>query len=82
MQWAIPLRLQPFRNPPLKSLPQTKSFTSDRSRASSLSASDSHDEMDRVLMPGLPMAHNLEFEEILPVREYDKFAEDIKRRWK
>lgn len=43
---------------------------------------DSHDEMDRVLMAGLPMAHHLEFEEILPVREYEKFADDLKRRWK
>jgi len=27
---------------------------------------DSHDEMDRILMAGLPMAHVLEWEEVLP----------------
>ena len=43
---------------------------------------DSHDEMDQVLMAGLPMAAYLEFEEILPVREYESFADDLKRRWK
>ncbi|BBL79784.1 hypothetical protein RxyAA322_16380 [Rubrobacter xylanophilus] len=36
---------------------------------------DSHDELDRILMAGLPMA------EVLPVREYTAFAEDIRRRW-
>jgi muconolactone delta-isomerase len=41
----------------------------------------SHDEMDRVLMAGLPMAHVLEWEELLPVRDYADFAEDVKRRW-
>jgi muconolactone delta-isomerase len=43
---------------------------------------DSHDEMDRILMAGLPMAHVLEWEEVLPVREYADFADDVKRRWK
>ncbi len=43
---------------------------------------DSHDEMDRVLMAGLPMAHVLEWEELLSVREYSDFADDVKRRWK
>ena len=43
---------------------------------------DSHDEMDRIIMAGLPMAAYLEFEEILPVREYESFAADLKRRWK
>lgn len=42
---------------------------------------DSHDEMDRVLMAGLPMAHVLEWEELLPLRNYADFAEDVKRRW-
>jgi hypothetical protein len=32
-------------------------------------------------MTGLPMAHYLEFEEILPVRPYEGFAEDVRRRW-
>ncbi len=43
---------------------------------------DSHDEIDRLLLAGLPMAHYLEFEEIVPVRAYENFAEDVKRRWK
>ena len=43
---------------------------------------ESHDELDRIFMAGLPMAHYLEFEEILAVREYEAFAADIKRRWK
>ena len=43
---------------------------------------DSHDELDRILMAGVPMANVLEVEEILPIREYEHFAEDVKRRWK
>jgi muconolactone D-isomerase len=43
---------------------------------------ESHDEMDQIIMAALPMAHNLEFEQILPLREYDRFAADLKRRWK
>ncbi len=42
----------------------------------------SHDELDQIIMAGLPIAHNLEWEEILPVREYESFASDVKRRWK
>lgn len=42
---------------------------------------DSHDELDQIIMAGLPMAHNLEIAEILPVREYAAFAEDVRRRW-
>jgi muconolactone D-isomerase len=42
----------------------------------------SHDELDQIFMAALPIAHNLEFEEILPVREYESFASDVKRRWK
>ena len=30
-------------------------------------------------MAGLPIAHNLEIAEILPVREYTAFAEDLQR---
>ncbi len=29
-------------------------------------------------MAGLPIAHNLEIAEILPVREYTAFAEDLR----
>lgn len=43
---------------------------------------ESHDELDQILMAGLPMAHYLEWEEIVPVREYASFAKDVKRRWK
>ncbi len=43
---------------------------------------DSHDELDRIFMAALPMAHYLEFEEIVPVREYENFGEDVKNRWK
>lgn len=43
---------------------------------------ESPDELDRILMAGLPMAHFLEFEEVLPVREYEAFANDVKRRWR
>lgn len=43
---------------------------------------ESHDEMDRVLMTGLAMSHVLEWEELVPVREYSDFVDDVKRRWK
>jgi muconolactone D-isomerase len=42
---------------------------------------DSHDELDRIFMAALPMAHMLEFEEIVPVREYTDFADDVRKRW-
>lgn len=40
-----------------------------------------HDELDRLLMAALPLAHHLEAEEILPLRDYEAFAEDVMRRW-
>jgi muconolactone delta-isomerase len=43
---------------------------------------ESHDEMDRIFMAALPLAHNLEFEQILPIREYERFAADVGARWK
>lgn len=43
---------------------------------------ESHDELDRIVMAGLPMAHVLTFEEIVPVREYAGFADDVRRRWR
>ncbi|KPJ91694.1 MAG: translational initiation factor [Gammaproteobacteria bacterium SG8_11] len=43
---------------------------------------ESHDELDRLAMGAMPMRHILECEEILPVRDYDDFAKDVKRRWK
>jgi len=43
---------------------------------------ESHDELDQILMNALPMAHYIEVEEIAPVRPYEAFAEDVKKRWK
>jgi muconolactone delta-isomerase len=42
---------------------------------------ESHDELDQIVMGALPMRHVLEWEEILPVRNYEDFAKDVKRRW-
>lgn len=42
---------------------------------------DSTDELDQILMAGLPIAHYLEVEEALPVREYEAFASDLRQRW-
>ncbi len=42
---------------------------------------ESTDELDQIIMAGLPIAHNLEIAEILPVREYTAFAEDVRQRW-
>ena len=39
------------------------------------------DELDRIIMGGLPIAHNLEIAEVSPVREYAAFAEDVRNRW-
>ena len=43
---------------------------------------ESHDELDRIMMADLPLAHHIEWEMILPVRPYENFANDVKRRWK
>jgi muconolactone D-isomerase len=43
---------------------------------------DSHEELDKIVMAGLPMTHMLTFEEIVPVREYAGFADDVRKRWK
>lgn len=42
---------------------------------------DSHDELDQIIMAGLPMSHVLEWEEIIPVREYTSFGADVRKRW-
>jgi muconolactone D-isomerase len=42
---------------------------------------DSHEELDRIVMAGLPRAHMLEIEELVPVREYPEFADDVRKRW-
>lgn len=43
---------------------------------------ESHDELDRLAMGAMPMRHIFECEEVLPVRDYGSFAEDVKHRWK
>jgi muconolactone delta-isomerase len=42
---------------------------------------EDHDELDQIWMTGLPMARHLELKEVLPVREYEAFADDVRRRW-
>ena len=42
---------------------------------------ESHDELDQILMAGLPMAEYLEMSEVLPVRRYENFANDIANGW-
>ena len=42
---------------------------------------ESFDELDHIWMAALPMARHLELKEVLPVREYEAFAHDVKRRW-
>jgi muconolactone delta-isomerase len=42
---------------------------------------DTPGELDQIVMGQLPIAHNLEIAEILPVREYAAFAEDGRARW-
>ena len=41
----------------------------------------SHDELDQFLMAAMPMAHNLEFLQVLPLRAYESFAADVRKRW-
>jgi len=43
---------------------------------------ESHDELDQIAMGAMPMRHIFEVEEILPIRDYEDFAQDVKRRWK
>ena len=42
---------------------------------------ESTDELDQIIMAGLPRAEYLTFEQVLPVREYASFAEDIRQPW-
>jgi muconolactone D-isomerase len=42
---------------------------------------EDHDELDRIWMAALPMARHLELKEVLPIREYEAFADDVRRRW-
>lgn len=54
---------------------------SGQRRALLILDADSNDELDQILMAGLPMGHHLEMEEVLPVRDYADFAADIRSRW-
>ncbi len=38
-------------------------------------------ELDQIIMADLPVAEYLTFEQVLPVRQYAAFGEDIRRRW-
>ena len=42
---------------------------------------ESIDELDQILMAGLPIARYLEVREVVPVLEYEAFAADIMQRW-
>ncbi|MCH9723133.1 MAG: muconolactone Delta-isomerase family protein [Actinomycetia bacterium] len=42
---------------------------------------DSHDDIDRLALGVMPMRHIMEIEEMLPLRDYESFAEDVKARW-
>ena len=42
---------------------------------------ESHDQLDQIVMGALPMSHHLTLEEVLPIREYAAFAEDVRARW-
>ena len=42
---------------------------------------ESHDQLDQMVMGALPVSHHLTLEEVLPVREYAAFAEDVRTRW-
>jgi muconolactone D-isomerase len=41
---------------------------------------DSHEDLDRILMAS-PLAQYITVEDCLPLRSYDGFAEDVRRRW-
>jgi hypothetical protein len=43
---------------------------------------ESHDQIDRIIMAGLPMLHYLVIDEITPVSGYADFAKDVINRWK
>jgi len=54
---------------------------SGQRRVLAVSDVESTDELDQITMACLPMAHYLGFEQVLSVREYTAFAEDIRNRW-
>jgi len=50
-------------------------------RVLNIVVAQSHEEIDRPLMAALLLAPYEELEEILPLRAYEHFADDVKRRW-
>lgn len=42
---------------------------------------ESHDQLDQILMAGLPMARLLDVREVVPVRPYESFASDVKKKF-
>jgi muconolactone delta-isomerase len=42
---------------------------------------ESTDELDQIIMAGLPRAKYLTFEQVLPLQGYASFAVDIRQRW-
>ena len=43
---------------------------------------ESHAQIDRIIMAGLPMSHYFEINEITPIRDYADFAKDVINHWK
>ena len=42
---------------------------------------ESHDQLDQILMAKLPMAHLLDVREVAPLRLYEDFATDVKKKF-
>lgn len=51
-------------------------------RVISVMNAESHDQIDQIIMAGLPMSHYFEINEITPIRKYADFAKDVINRWK
>ncbi|MFA0716296.1 muconolactone Delta-isomerase family protein [Vibrio splendidus] len=41
-----------------------------------------HHEIEQIVHGDMPMRNIMVLEEVIPVRDYEEFAEDVKRRWK
>ncbi|MEM8784558.1 MAG: muconolactone Delta-isomerase family protein [Pseudomonadota bacterium] len=50
-------------------------------RVLALIEAPSHDMLDDMLMGQLPLSHHIKINQILPLREYDAFAEALKNRF-
>ena len=42
---------------------------------------ESHDQLDQILMAGMPMSHLLDVREVVPVRACESFASDVKKKF-